>query len=427
MFIESVLVRLTVGALAISVGASFAQSFDAQSRTVSVTPSGSDDSSAIASAFEICLAVGPGCTVQLSEGTFFTRQQDVAGFHGSFAGAGMEATVIEPITPYRVSPERVDVSTRPPDPGAAPVMFTFRDADVTMRDVGFLVRDPAPSEPWYFGDLEIRALAVILSFEGEHTRVDVERLAVEAGPGVTFGASVFNGVYVLPGPSGGDVPMVARMHVRDSRISGPLSGIALGDLEASTVIVRDSLVEAGMAIEIANVASSLIELTGNELAGDEPGVVAQMVTQGRSLSGPTALVMTGNTVRVGPGDRSVGVFLWDEGTPPSQQAFVSGNRFELDGSLAAVHGDADGAVVRDNVVTGRAVSGIRVGGNSPHSGGGVARPWLVVGNDLSELEASYVGSVGILVTHRSRGGVVVCAGPTTVRDGGSTTVLLGCD
>ncbi len=132
-------------------------------------------------------------------------------------------------------------------------------------------------------------------------------------------------------------------------------------------------------------------------------------------------------MRVSPGDRSVGVFLGDEGTPPSQHAFVSGNRFELDGSLAAVHGFADAVVVRDNVVTGTAASGIRVGGNSPFSGGVVARPWLVVDNDLSALEASYVGSVAILVTNNSRRGVVACAAPNSVRDGGSSTVLIGCD
>ena len=420
-------VSIYVVALVCSLGPALAQSYDAHTRTVSVEPSGTDDTLAIATAFDLCLAVGPGCTVHLSEGTFFTRQQDVVGFEGTFAGAGMGSTIIEPVTPYRVSPERVDVSSRPPDPGGAPVMFTFRDAGVTVRDMGFVVREPAPSEPWFFGDTEMRALAVILSFEGEHARADLERLVIEAGPGVTFGASVLNGVYVLPGPSGGDAPMVARMHVRDSHISGPLWGIALGDLEASTVIVRDSRVEAGTAIEIVNVASSLIELRGNELAGAEPGVVVQMVSQGRSLSGPTTLVMTENTVRVGPGDRSVGVFLGDEGTPPSQHAFVSGNRFELEGSLAAVHGLADAVVVRDNVITGTAVSGIRVGGNSPSSGGVVARPWLVVDNDLSELGASYVGSVAILVTNNSRRGVVACAGPTSVRDGGSLTVLIGCD
>ena len=102
---------------------------------------------AIATASDICVAVGPGCTVRLGAGTFFTRQQDVAGFRGTFAGAGMEATVIEPITPFRVSPERVDVSARPPDVGGAPVMLTFRDADVVVRDLGFVVRAPAPSEP----------------------------------------------------------------------------------------------------------------------------------------------------------------------------------------------------------------------------------------------------------------------------------------
>ena len=221
--------------------------------------------------------------------------------------------------------------------------------------------------------------------------------------------------------------MVARMNVRDSHIDVPLWGIALGNLEASTIVVRDSRVAAGTAIEIVDVASSLIEVRGNELAGSEPGVVAQVVSQGRSLSGPTTLVVTENTLRVGPGERSVGVWLWDEGTPPSQHALVSGNRFELEGSLAAVHGLADAAVVRDNVISGTSVSGIRVGGNSPFSGGGVARPWLVVDNDVGAWTASSVGSAAILVTNNSRRGVVACAGPTQVRDGGSLTALIRCD
>lgn len=429
MMVRAITIRCVLLVLPWSLVAAsaVAQTLDSATRTVHVAPSGSDDTRALATAFDICLELGSGCTVRLEAGTYYTRQQDVAGFRGAVIGAGADATVIEPLTPYRVSPERVDVSIRPPDPGTSPVMFTFRDSDVTVRDVGFAVRDPSPSEPWFFGDLEIRALAVILSFEGEHASVDLERVAIDTGPGVTFGASVFNGVYVLPGPAEDGATMHARVQVRESRIHGPLSGIALGDLEASTVTVRDSVVEAGIAIEIDNVASSLIELRGNVLAGDEPGVVAQTVAQRRSLSGPTTLVMTDNTVRVGPGDRSVGVFLSDEGTPPSQQAFVSGNRFELDGSLAAVRGYADAAVVRDNVIAGTAVSGIRVGGNSPHSGGVVARPWLVVDNDVRALEGSSVGSVAILVTNDSRRGVVACALPTSVRDGGASTVVLGCD
>ena len=137
--------------------------------------------------------------------------------------------------------------------------------------------------------------------------------------------------------------------------------------------------------------------------------------------------MTENTVRVAPGSRNVGVWLSDEGASPSQHALVSGNRFELDGALAAVHGLADGAVVRDNAIAGTATSGIRVGGNSPFSGGGVARPWLVVDNDLTGFEASSIGGVAILVTNDSRRGVVACAGSTAVRDGGATSVLVGCD
>jgi len=413
--------------LACSLGLALAQSFDARTRTVSVAPSGSDDTLAIATAFEICLEVGPGCTVQLEAGRYNTRQQYVAGFQGTLTGAGMAVTLIEPITPYRVSPARVDVSVRAPDPGGAPVMFTFRDADVTVRDLGFSVSDPAPSEPWFFGDLEIRALAVVLSFEGEHANVELERVGIDAGPGVTFGASVFNGVFVLPGPAHSDDSMAANVRVAESRIRGPLSGIAFGDLEASSVVIRGNVIEGGMAVELANIGSSLVEVVGNDLSGGDPAVIGLVVAEGRRLAGPTTLLLSGNSVRVRGGDRSSGLFLEDLGNPAHQRAIVIDNRFELDGSLAAVAGDADGAVVRDNVVSGTAVSGIRVGGKSPASFDSVAKPWLVVGNDLSGLEPSGVSGVAIRVTHRSRNSVVVCGGPTSVRDAGTGTVLLGCN
>ena len=421
------IVPVVLTVLACWAGGALAQSYDAQTRTVRVAPSGSDDTRALATAFDVCVAVGPSCTVLLSEGRYFTRQQDVAGFRGTFAGAGMEATVIEPITPYQVSPARVDVSVRAPDPGGSPVMFTFRDADVTVRDVGFVVRDPAPSEPWFFGDLEIRALAVILDFEGEHATVELERVAIDAGPGVTFGASVFNGVFVLPSPEQSDATIVANVRVVESRIRGPLSGIAFGDLETSSVIVRGNVIEAGMAVEVANAGSSLVEVVGNELSGGDPAVVGLAAAEGRRLSGPTTLLMSGNSVWVSGNDRSSGLFLEDLGNPPHQRAIVIDNRFELDGSLAAVAGDADGAIVRDNVVTGTAASGLRVGGKSPFSFDGVARPWLVVGNDLSGLEPSGVTGVALRVTHRSRHSVVVCGEPASVSDGGTATVLLGCE
>jgi hypothetical protein len=96
---------------------------------------------------------------------------------------------------------------------------------------------------------------------------------------------------------------------------------------------------------------------------------------------------------------------------------VERNHIEVDAAAAAaVGGEGDGLVMRDNVIVGTARTGVLVGvGNSE-----AQLPWLVIGYDFSGFTAR---DVDVTVSSRARGSVVVCSGPTTVRDSGRDSVV----
>ena len=56
--------------------------------TITVTPSGGDDTAAIQAAFDAAVQAGPGSTVQLTAGHFYTNDILVQNFRGYFKGAG---------------------------------------------------------------------------------------------------------------------------------------------------------------------------------------------------------------------------------------------------------------------------------------------------------------------------------------------------
>ena len=56
--------------------------------TITVTPSGGDDTAQIQKAFDKAVEAGPGSTVRLTAGHFYTNNILVQNFSGCFKGAG---------------------------------------------------------------------------------------------------------------------------------------------------------------------------------------------------------------------------------------------------------------------------------------------------------------------------------------------------
>jgi len=88
------LIVLTLVALGLLLVASAAPAL-ASAKTFSVHPSGGDDTANIQAAFNAAVKAGPGSTVQLSAGHFYTNNIVVKNFDGSFRGAGEGRTTID--------------------------------------------------------------------------------------------------------------------------------------------------------------------------------------------------------------------------------------------------------------------------------------------------------------------------------------------
>ena len=67
----------------------------ASAKTFYVHPSGGNDTANIQAAFNAAVKAGPGSTVQLSAGHFYTNRILVPNFNGTFKGAGQGKTVID--------------------------------------------------------------------------------------------------------------------------------------------------------------------------------------------------------------------------------------------------------------------------------------------------------------------------------------------
>ena len=413
--------------LAAVVAFASAQTVDPVARVVMLAPSGGDDTDALRAAFDACGALGPGCTVRLEPGVFRTTQQVIEGFHGTFEGAGMDASVIEPLAPLRVSTDEIAIA-RPPTPDNPwPMLFMFIDPDMRMRDVGFRVVTPETTETWTIYGMELRVLATMVSLTGHRARVDVERVAIDAVEGPWFGTSLINGFFVqgvLPGPSGGfgDRPSLAgRVTIRDSRFDGPDGGVSISNLRGAEVVVSDSVFDGVYSVLVSDVGESRIEVRDNVIRSNDVAVWVA-AAELRQPSGPSTVVVHGNVIQVEPG--AAGVEVLDLGEPSTLRLYLIDNRFELDEARAGVTGSANDVVIARNTFVGSADVGVRVGSSAgeddepvPGAGG-----WTLTGNAFANLRTD----LGIEVTAVARRTVVACVDGVRVVDVGESTVL-DCD
>jgi hypothetical protein len=100
----------------------------------------------------------------------------------------MDVTVVETLAPLPISPPEFDVFQGFADPAAGPVLLSFRDARMNLRDLTLRNGAEAPTMGWRFGRDRLQVLWGLLVLEGTSMWVDVERVAVEAVPGFAMRA-----------------------------------------------------------------------------------------------------------------------------------------------------------------------------------------------------------------------------------------------
>lgn len=395
-----------------------AQSFDATTRTVTVAPSGGNDTPAVQAALDACIAFGPGCTVQLEEGVFRTRQLLAYDFHGAFRGAGREATIIEPFGIFPVNDDD-NVVGRPPTPeNPWPTHVAFVGGDVTVSDLTLRMTGAAPTEPWTIRDMEFTVMAHSLLITGETADARIERVTFEGAEGSFQGHNLVQGVYIQgwpPKEEGAETsPLRGTFVVRDSIFRSMNWGSPLANLEDSLVLIAGNRYEnVGTALDTLDLSGTTVEIHGNTVEGAGIGFDFIQGVFGAPENASRVIVHE-NDLR-GIDGLGVGV-SGAEGSAPVR-ALVADNRIELIGDAVGVgaRGEEDGHVV-DNVLTGGGRAGVALG-EAPDDGS-PAQPltgWTVAGNDLSGFTAA---QIGIVLGPGSDGITVVCDGSEVVQDDG---------
>lgn len=240
--------------------------------TISVKPSGVDDTANLQCAFDLALAIGAGARVQLSAGLFHTAQVVVNGFDGAFSGAGTDATVITNLPNLYVTP--VDFFLNPPsatNPWAS--VITFVNGNIMIADLAIKVTGDNPTMGWtVFGiDPPLKELALAIGILGTEAHVRVDRVSIEGEPmeNTLYGYNLINGIFFegfmgdLPWP-----PISGSFEVYNSTFKHLASGTPSLNLINATVIVSHNQYEDVFdASDFSAVVNSTITFTHNRVNG----------------------------------------------------------------------------------------------------------------------------------------------------------------
>ena len=370
----------------------------ASAKTFYVTPSGGNDTANIQAAFNAAVKAGPGGTVQLSAGHFYTNNIVVNGFKGTFKGAGEGKTVID--TLRGVDPNAAGLAAVIPA-NPCPFLLEFKGGDLKASGMSFDVTAASPAAPWY-SDNETDVASVFYVTGNADSSFDHVSFRAHAGDadGYNVDVDIFiegveqydaNDVTTFIGPTSGTDT------VSDCSFQGRI-GIKLEGLTAGRMTISDNTFNeyytSLFSIEDSN---SQIDISHNQMhcsAGDN-----LILTQGwielTSLPAPRYLITDNSMVATG---EAGGVWLEDDSNfynnaPDRLGATITGNTIHLDnggwdGGIDGFY--AQGISVLRNRIYGTGLAAVDVGAaeslwgmaSAPASG------WQIIGNDVSGLTAT---------------------------------------
>jgi len=416
----------------------------ARSHTVYVPPpNGTDDTTNIQAALDACVAYGPGCTVQLQAGHYFTKQLVEYNFHGTFKGMGKDTTIIEALPNLLVELEPVgstpESHCRPNNTTCLwPTVILFVNGDIHVSDFSLYITAPpgTATTTWGFGGVPYVGLFDGMSFMGQHANVWVDRIHIEGLPDPTnpyFGYNVVNALHFTGLFPRSLTPwdwyfLSGSFTVRNSSFSTAFVGISQdGFVQASRVTIGGSpsagnYVENGYGgIDIEASQNSFFEISHNRSSGT--GAAAWVVPWQPEFvpNRPSQYLIHDNTF-VATGQYGEGMYLNDSATNPWIQAAVWNNKAELQNTLSEGIGayNTKGTLIWNNTVAG--TDGFDAIGlyNATHG--------AVIGNHVGGFTLdSTAGNAQIYLDPSTTRDLVVCADPSdTVLNKGTNNVVIGC-
>lgn len=161
--------------------------FDPATNTWTVSPTGTDDTANVQCAFDEAVASKSESVVRLTEGWFYTNKIVVAGFNGTFKGAGQDLTSVDVLR--GLDPEAGGVEVDFPEKGAAPAhLFRFLDPVVTISDFTIDITPKNPGVERLYLTRFANSVGAI-GLRGQTVNATVEHLTIvgHEGPDGTLG------------------------------------------------------------------------------------------------------------------------------------------------------------------------------------------------------------------------------------------------
>ena len=215
-------------------------------KTISIVPSGGDDTASLQCALDAAAASGRPTTIRLAAGTFTTAPLHVTNLYGALQGAGKGVTVLtNPDAPVYVTPV-----FQPNPPSATniwPGMLVFVGGNFTVSDLTVRVRGAAPSQGWEIFGLVLTKYAFGIDVEGNgrEAHAAFERVAVigDLIPDDPFGvgANVINGIYfqgLIGFPTAPPSPTSGSFRVHGCEIRNVGSGTPVFNLRGARVHIE---------------------------------------------------------------------------------------------------------------------------------------------------------------------------------------------
>ena len=415
----------------------------AGAKTFYVTPSGGDDTAHIRAAFNAAVKAGPGSTVQLSAGHFYTNNIVVNGFRGSFKGAGEGKTTIDCLR--GLNPGLAGVT----DNGYWPTLFFFDGGDLNVSAMSFDITAFSPVDAASNGGSDFLGSMVVVT--GNVVSSAFNQVAFITGDGNDGGFNSDEDLYV-----GGTGPVDANglpttfwsisgtESVRDCCFNGH-DGIQIEGLASGSATIADNVITSYLfgcllfdnSDSTATVSGNQMSCSGGEnvfaLQGWQAGFGAGAPLP--SLPAPRYLIADNRMLATGSAG---GLWVEDDSplysSPDRLDATISGNSIDLQngGNDAGLDGlYAQNIRFVHNRIYGTGLAGIDVGALSALFGypSAPARGWKIIGNDMRGLTATGDQFGGVPTAQVWLGPdadhcLVVGCGPTTVLDQGADDTLV---
>lgn len=158
--------------------------------TITLNPTGGDDTANLQGAFDACRGGDHPCTIRLGAGTFHIAQVIAWDFHGALQGMGRDRTIIRALPLLHVNdaaPTPWFADPTPEEPW--PVLVTFLDGDFVVSDMSVRIPDYPVTEPWDYYGVTLHEILVFFVAGGRtyHADATFDRVDVEGGPGPFYG------------------------------------------------------------------------------------------------------------------------------------------------------------------------------------------------------------------------------------------------